>query len=972
MHTDVPDERLSKYDLIRPLGSGGMGVVYLARDTRLNRQVAIKFVSPERLADPGAEQRLLREARAAAALDHPSICPVYDVHVDPQGRTCIVMQYVEGEILSQRLARGPLAGAAAAALAAEIADALSVAHARGIVHRDLKPGNIILTPSGRPKLLDFGIAHVELPPEAIANALTHTSTDSLPSGLVVGTPAYMSPEQILRQPADGRSDLFSLGAVLFECFTGQPAFQAATDVETWSRVVYADLPAVSSLVPGLSATDDAVCARLLAKKPADRFQSADEAAAALRGLLPGAHASPRPHRDGRVWVRAGVAALAVGTVALGGWRYAASRPLPPAPAEARQWFERGTEQLRAGAAFSAKQALTEAIRLHPQYSQALARLAEAEGQLDEDADAQNAIVRAFAVAGDPRRLVREDASRLAAIRASLLRDFAAASRLYQGIADAHAGDQGAWLDLGRAQQAAGDQAAARVSYERALQIDRQYAAAHLRLGGLTAQEAHRQEALGEFREAERLYRAASDYEGLTESLLQRARFLNGLAAFTDAREALDAASTIASQTGNAYQQIRAELLASSLTASAGAFDESQRLAQHAVTSAMQGGLVTVAASGLIDLGTALMQGDKPEDARRQLEQAVALAKSRGAGRLTARGTLQLASWYLARQQPTDARNLAQGLLDYLRWAHLKRYELLALSISARADEDLGEYAQAGIISRQVLTMAEELGDQSEVGVTLENLAGQSAAVGDLPGALAFRERLEALHRRLGDTASLAYDLTNRAELLIRLGRPAAAEAPLHEVEVGVAAGVDVFQGRVRRVTLLRALAAAYSQRYAEAEVRCREVIERSSALNVPDDTRRLAGAVSAYARARLGRPFTDRGEIASANESGSALFRRELAYWRAATWLARDDNHAALATAVAGLSDEPASSPEIDWQLAAVAAVAARRLHDDQADLMAARARRDLAQLRELWQGDIADYEKRADAIGRRREAGLS
>src|SRR5215471_8976757 len=287
MAIDASEERLSKYELIRPLGSGGMGEVYLAHDRVLERQVAIKFVSPARLRDPDAERRLVREARAAAALDHPAICPVYDVRVS-EGRTCIVMQYVDGETLATRLTRGPLESREVASLAMQISEALEAAHAAGIVHRDLKPQNIMLTADGRPKLLDFGIAQIRLPAEVLASVVTHTAAEMATlSGAVVGTPAYMSPEQVLRKPLDGRSDLFSLGAVLYECLTGQPAFLAATDVETWARVVYVAPPPPSSLTRAVTPEIDAVVAKLLAKDPDQRYGSAADAAQALRALVPG-------------------------------------------------------------------------------------------------------------------------------------------------------------------------------------------------------------------------------------------------------------------------------------------------------------------------------------------------------------------------------------------------------------------------------------------------------------------------------------------------------------------------------------------------------------------------------------------------------------------------------------------------------------------------------------------------------------
>jgi len=318
MKTDASEERLSKYELIRLLGSGAMGDVYLARDTALHRLVAIKFVSSGQLPDPSANARLLREARAAAALDHPGICAIYEVHVDSLGRTCIVMQYVEGETLAQRLAQGPMDPAAALELGAAVADALAVAHARGIVHRDLKPQNIMVMPDGRPRLLDFGIAQVEISPEAAAAIATHTSSAEWSPGALVGTPAYMSPEQVLRKPIDGRSDLFSLGAVLFECLTARPAFQADNLVETWARVVYMNPPPPSSLNPAVPRAVDASVARLLAKDVSARVATAREAAQALHDVRASAFHALRRRTYMGLAAAATVAILGVG--GLFAWR----------------------------------------------------------------------------------------------------------------------------------------------------------------------------------------------------------------------------------------------------------------------------------------------------------------------------------------------------------------------------------------------------------------------------------------------------------------------------------------------------------------------------------------------------------------------------------------------------------------------------------------------------------------------------
>ena len=215
--------RLGPYEILAPIGAGGMGEVYRARDTRLDRDVAIKVLPALSTGEPEAEARFEREARATAALSHPNICTLFDVgHVD--GRRFLVMELLEGETLRARLARGPFDLDTLLDHAIAVADALDAAHARGILHRDLKPGNMFITARGTLKLLDFGLAKTAVAPEA-TTAIAREVTEG---GTVVGTVAYMSPEQLRGDPIDARSDVFSLGLVLYEMATGQHAFSGPT------------------------------------------------------------------------------------------------------------------------------------------------------------------------------------------------------------------------------------------------------------------------------------------------------------------------------------------------------------------------------------------------------------------------------------------------------------------------------------------------------------------------------------------------------------------------------------------------------------------------------------------------------------------------------------------------------------------------------------------------------------------------
>jgi len=964
MATDASDERLSKYELLRPLGSGGMGEVYLARDRVLERQVAIKFVSAARLNEPGAERRLVREARAAAALDHPGICPVYDV-VGSDDRTCIVMQYVEGETLAARLKRGPLEPGEAVTLALRIAEALEAAHVAGIIHRDLKPQNIVLMRDGRPKLLDFGIAQTQLPPEVVASVETHTATDTFPSGAPVGTPAYMSPEQVLTKPLEGRSDLFSLGAVLYECLTGQPAFQAATDVETWSRVVYQSPSAPSSVNRAVTPAIDAVVAKLLAKDPDQRYASAEAAAVALRAL------GGRGTRDGmspRQWALAAAAVVAaVAFTAFTAWRLTRPRPLPTAPPEAARWYELGTEYLRDSSYATAERALKEALRLYSNYPQALARLAEAQTALDEERDAASSVLRLAGLVGDTSRVAGVDGIRLVAVRALVQPDLPAAVQGYQRIANQTPQDRGAWLDLARVDQLADRRTDALAAAERSLLIDPQYAAGHLWRAVILGDLRRGDEALKEFAEAERLYRAASNVEGETAALYGRARFLNSLGEVKQASSVVAAAAQLAAQSDNTVPQIRIALLRSNITVGTGDFDMARRLATDAIATARQNQLDTLTADGLIELGTVLMYAGDKAGSEARLKESTDLARRLDAKRILLRGTLQLASLYAATGQSRDSVALANGMLDYIRWAQYKQYELRALGILSRAKGNLDEHADAERLANELLALAESLHDDDAVAVALANLTTEATERGALPDALGSVVRLERIHRGQQQNQSLPFDLWNHADILLRLGRFDEADDPLNEIDAGIAAHIGAFVARERRTLLLRAIGATEREQFAQADEYCGRILATSAK---PDATSTLATVLRANAHARLGRP--DRAPIQAPPRS-DADAPRDLRYWGGIALLASGDARGAGDQADALLASFKANpSAEYEWRAAALGAAAARSRRDAAAaDTLVRRARHALVGLRSEWKGDADVYEKRPDLISLKRAAGM-
>lgn len=285
-------QQLGRYEIVAELGRGGMGAVFRALDPKIDRTVAIKTIAvPE--TDPTSmehyRQRFFREAQAAGRLSHPGIVTIYDVDEDPATHTpFIVMEYAEGRTLADFVAQsseGKLAPATALDLVEQIAVALDYAHAAGIVHRDIKPANIIVTPEGRAKIMDFGIAKIALREATI-------------TGHVMGTPAYMSPEQINGKPVDGRSDLFSLGVIAYWLLTGVKPFDGDTVTEICVHVATSEPRPVTELCASLGTNHQSVLARALAKDPKQRYQTARELAADINALRSGAPLSVSSNAGG--------------------------------------------------------------------------------------------------------------------------------------------------------------------------------------------------------------------------------------------------------------------------------------------------------------------------------------------------------------------------------------------------------------------------------------------------------------------------------------------------------------------------------------------------------------------------------------------------------------------------------------------------------------------------------------------------
>ncbi|MEJ7616955.1 MAG: tetratricopeptide repeat protein [Pyrinomonadaceae bacterium] len=840
-------QTISHYRILEKLGEGGMGVVYVGEDTHLGRRVAIKIPHLSAAESTNFNPRFLREARAASTLTHPHIATVYDYGETLDGQPFIVMELVNGRNLDELLTDDALSMTRAVEIVIQVAEALAEAHAHGIIHRDIKPSNIAINERGQVKVLDFGLAK-QLADESSSSAgpadphartvlASHTR-----SGAVVGTPLYLSPEQATGAQVDARSDIFALGALLYECVAGRSAFSGANFLEIGAQVIYADPQPPSAFNPRVPAELDRIALKALAKRPDSRYQSAAELIEHLRSIGPalaktggiGTHRLTAPTgafslrsltsfydslRRPRLSPGAIVAVLALAALCVfwGIEKLWSARRAAPSP-EAVSWYEKGLTAFREGAIIQARGSLERAVQADDNFVMAHARLAEAAMELDDYDKAREEMLRAESLERAQKiYLTPLDELYLEAANATVTRDTGRAVNRYREIVEQTPDQATAYLDLGRAYERDEKLDKAVESYVEATKKSDQYAFVYVRLGSIYARQQKQEEAAGAFDQADKIYRALGNSEGRAEVFYQRGLFANRNGRLVEARANLEQAIKFAEINENEMQQVNARLQMSSVAYNEGETTAAERMANEAVSFAEAKGMESIAARGLVDLGNVFLLRSSFDDAEKYYQRALQLAVRSKARRGEARALFSLGSLRIRQGKLDEGQAYLERALPFYKGGGYRGETARAFHLLGKIKQQRGSYDEALQAFNQQLKGAKQAGDVAQEALSHTELGGTLSMKEHYPEALVHFEKCVEQSEKAGNKIYLAHCLTNQGDVLWQLGRYQEADQALAKA-LTIADQPGVSQKElVSKIHLITALAALSGRNFPKAK-----------------------------------------------------------------------------------------------------------------------------------------------------------
>lgn len=808
IHETFGGGKIESYNLLKKIGRGGMGEVFIADDCELNRKVAIKILPEEFTRNRERVSRFKQEAQIVSKLNHPNILTIHKIG-QKAGTHYIVTEFVEGSTLRQQIALG-MSAKQALDVVIQIASALKAAHSAGVIHRDIKPENIMVRPDGLVKVLDFGLA--KLIEQESVNSLDLTSFQT-ETGLINGTPNFMSPEQIEGENVDCRTDFFSLGSVLYECLTNKLAFSGNTMAKVLTEVIKTKPPPPSVYNPQIIPALDKITLKLLEKKPKDRYRSADEIISDLEELktklLNEDLVGTRNFRWRALTTRMSmlhscssfahkhafllflIPVLLIGAIfVFSQFRtpisYSSNNP------EAVKLFNNGTEALRGGTYFKASKLLEDAVRLDNNFALAHAHLAEAWMELDYVGRAQNELLKVRNIQQELRNHwfsypQTVDALYIDAVNATAMRDYPKAVIIYDAIAQLSPDSTHAYVDLGRAYEKNEEIEKAIESYRKASALDSQDGGAFLRQGILYSRKSEFGEAFAAFDKAESIYDRLSDDEGIADVKIQRGISFNSQEKLELARQQFE--QVLAIPRSNQYQKIKAMLQISSACSSEGKTAGGEEYASNAIQLAKLERMENLATGGLIDLGNAFFTRAEYEKAEQYFQQALEFARKDEGRRNEARALLTLGSLRVQQNKPSEAHDFIQLAMPFYQKGGYSK-----------------EIAQANILLGRAYEMTENFDEALKSFKQVENSEDDSIrayvqlAIGAvllhqerLPEALRHFNRSYELYESMGNRYLITFSLINQTDALNGLGRFSEAKEKLGQAEEIVRENNDLFK-----------------------------------------------------------------------------------------------------------------------------------------------------------------------------------
>jgi tetratricopeptide (TPR) repeat protein len=741
------------------LGEGGMGEVYAAEDRALGSMVAIKTLHRQLASTNEFAERFRREVKIARQVTHSNVCRLFDAG-EHEGTLFFSMELLEGETLSRRLERdGKFDAKEALGIVRQICAGLAAAHAAGVVHRDFKSANVMLV-GDRAVITDFGLSRAFVPSDR-----RDRGTTSISSGIAIGTPAYMAPEQIEGASAGPTADIYALGVVMYEMLTAHRPYEEASPLAMAVRKMKGP-PKPPGEFANVSGRWESVILRCLAVSPKARFQTAQEVVEGLEGgrvvRLPALSAA-----------HVGKLAVLVAVLAGAGWwgmrtwlRSAQHQP----PAAAVRWYLDGERAIAENAWYKASRLFEQAVQVDAGYRNAHARLAEVYAELDQLDRSKDSMLKAVSLAPDRSSLSRSDALLLNAAQAMVERDFDKAEADYRQLTELDATNAGrAWMDVGRAANKGLHTAASLEAYDRALEKGGEREAALLNQGNLLLRDQKGDAALAKLNEAEGLFKLASNPEGVAETLMARGRVYERSRDLMGAEREMRAALDVARQSATSHSVVKAQLEVGRLVLLQGRVAEAHAIIDAGLRGAEAEHLESLTVSALNDLGGVWASKSDWKSAEPYFTRALEFARRGHNLQGEARANAMLAQAYAASNRFAEALESAQRAVNFYRNGFLRNYQA-AMTVLMDVQNKTGQYAQVLESARalQAQGVAQKSPEPLQNGLEREAIA--LILTGQYPLALQQSVKFTEGAKASGQAQQNFFGLIHQIDALFRMGR----------------------------------------------------------------------------------------------------------------------------------------------------------------------------------------------------------